>query len=74
MDKITQALKKILPAEHIAEVAKAVEEVMAERFAEMEAEFQSKLDEAYEQLTEEKKADEAIALRATGRLTRSLPP
>lgn len=62
MDKITQALRNILPAEHIAEVAKAVEEVMAERFAEMEAEFQFKLDEAYEQLTAEKKAEEAVAL------------
>jgi hypothetical protein len=61
MDKITQALKKILPAEHVAEVAKAVEDMMAERYEEQEAEFQSKLDEAYEQLTEERKRDEAIA-------------
>jgi hypothetical protein len=62
MDKITQALRKILPAEHIAEVASAVEAVIAERFAQMESEFQEKLEDAYERLTEEKKADEAIAV------------
>lgn len=61
MDKITQALKSILPAEHVNEVAKAVEEMMAENVATLEAEFQSKLDEAYEQLSEERKADETIA-------------
>lgn len=61
MDKITEALKSILPAEHVNEVAKAVEEMMAENVAALEAEFQSKLDEAYEQLTEERKADEVIA-------------
>lgn len=63
MDKITQALKKILPAEHVAEVAKAVEDVIAERFEEMEAEFQTRLNDAYEQLTEEKKAEEATTVR-----------
>ncbi len=62
MDKLTQALKKILPAEHVAEVAKVVEDMMAERFAEVEAEAQAKLDEAYAQLTEERKHDEQIAL------------
>lgn len=61
MDKITKALKSILPAEHVDEVAKAVEEMMAENVAALEAEFQSKLDEAYEQLSDERKADEAIA-------------
>ena len=61
MDKITEALKSILPAEHVNEVAKAVEEMMAENVATLEAEFQSKLDEAYEQLAEERKADEATA-------------
>jgi hypothetical protein len=61
MDKITKALKSILPAEHVNEVAKAVEEMMAENVAALEAEFQTKLDEAYEQLAEERKTDEAIA-------------
>lgn len=61
MDKITQALRKILPAEHVAEVAKAVEEVMAEHYSQLEAEFQQKLDEAYEQLSSERARDEQIA-------------
>lgn len=61
MDKITKALKSILPAEHVNEVAKAVEEMMAENVAALEAEFQAKLDEAYEQLSEERKSDETIA-------------
>ena len=44
MDKITKALKSILPAEHVNEVAKAVEEMMAENVAALEAEFQTKGD------------------------------
>ena len=61
MDTITEALKKILPAEQVNEVAKAVDQMMAEQVKSLEHEFQAKLDEAYEQLSEEKKADEAIA-------------
>jgi hypothetical protein len=65
MDKILKALKKVLPAEQIDEVAKAVEEMVNESKsgieAELEAKFTAKLDEAYEQLAEEKKQDEAIA-------------
>lgn len=61
MDKITQALKKVLPAEHIAEVTQAIEEVMAERFADMEEECRIKLEATYEQLSEERKADEQTA-------------
>lgn len=61
MDKITQALKKILPADQVAEVAKAVQDMMAEQVAELEAEFQNKLNEAYEQLAEERRADESVA-------------
>lgn len=61
MDRITEALKNILPEGQVSEVAKAVEEMMAENYNDLKAEFQSKLDEAYEQLAEEKQADEAIA-------------
>ena len=61
MDKITKALQSILPADHVTEVAKAVEEMMAENVAALEAEFQEKLDEAYSQLSEERKTDESIA-------------
>lgn len=61
MDKITEALKKILPAESVNEVRKAVEEMMAEQYKGLEAEFQSKLDEAYAQISEEKKSVELVA-------------
>lgn len=61
MERITEALKNILPAEQVSEVSKAVEEMMAENYNELKAEFQSKLDEAYEQLAEEKQAEEAVA-------------
>jgi hypothetical protein len=61
MDKITEALKKILPGDQVSEVAKAVEDMMAEQVKSLEAEFQAKLDEAYQQFTDEKTADEAVA-------------
>jgi|688.fasta_scaffold20543_7 hypothetical protein len=61
MDKIIEALKKVLPAEHVNEVAKAVEEMMAENVSALEAEYQNKLEEAYEQIAEERKTDEAVA-------------
>ena len=47
MKTITEALKKILPAEHVNEVAKAVESMMAEQVKGLEKEFQAKLEEAY---------------------------
>lgn len=61
MDKITEALKKIIPDDQVNEVAKAVEEVMAEQLKTVEAEAQSKLDEAYQQFTEELQQAEAVA-------------
>lgn len=61
MDKITQALKDILPAEQVSEVAKAVEEMISEQVEAIEAEAQQKLEEAYEQLAEETKAAEQVA-------------
>jgi regulator of replication initiation timing len=61
MNKIAEALKKILPAEYVGEVARAVEEMMSEHYAEVEAEAQTKLEQAYEQLTEEVKQSEVIA-------------
>ena len=61
MDKITEALKKILPDEQVSEVAKAVEEMISEQVKSLESDFQAKLDESYQQFTEEKKADEAVA-------------
>ena len=61
MDKITEALKNILPEDHVNEVSKAVVEMMEEHNATLEKEFNEKLEEAYTQLSEERKKDEAIA-------------
>ena len=61
MDKITEALKKILPAEHVNEVRKAVEDMMAEQYKGLESEFESKLEEAYAQIKEEKDRTEVVA-------------
>lgn len=61
MDRITEALGKILPAEQVAEVRKAVEEVMAEHFKTLEAEYEAKLEEAYEELTADKQKESQIA-------------
>ena len=61
MDKISEALQKILPAEHVNEVRKAVEDMMAEQYKGLETEFQNKLDEAYSQISEEKTRAEVVA-------------
>lgn len=56
MDKITQALKKILPAEHVSEVSSAIQEILAEKYEQLESEFQSKLDSSYTKILEEKES------------------
>ena len=61
MDKITEALKKILPAEHVNEVRQAVESMMSEQYKGLEAEFQAKLDEAYAQISGEKERTVQVA-------------
>lgn len=61
MDKITQALSKFLPAEQVSEVSKALEAALQEHYSQVESEFQTKLDQVYEQLTNERAADEKIA-------------
>lgn len=61
MDKITQALKKILPAEHVDEVTQAVAALVAEEVSRLEAEFQKNLDKAYEQNAAELQEGEAKA-------------
>lgn len=60
MDKITQALKKILPPEHVAEVAKAVEETMAAQLNAVNEASQAKLDEAYEEFEREKTEERQV--------------
>jgi hypothetical protein len=61
MDKITEALKKLLPAEQVAEVSKAVEAMLAEAKGELEKEYNTKLEEAYNELTNELKGAEQTA-------------
>jgi hypothetical protein len=62
MDKIIEALSKLLPQEQLSEVTEAVkaelEEAKAEIKTEMEKEYSSKLEEAYAQLSEELKKSE----------------
>ena len=55
MDKLTEALKSLIPEDQLQDVAKAVEEMIAESKASLEDEYNSKLNEAYEQLENEKR-------------------
>ncbi len=61
MDKITEALKKILPADQVDEVTKAVVAVMESKFAEMEEEYNAQLQEAYDKYEADRKEAEKIA-------------
>jgi len=61
MDKILEALKKLLPEESVKEVASAVDEMLTEAKKELEAEFNTKLEEAYAELSGELKAAEKVA-------------
>jgi hypothetical protein len=61
MNKIFEALKKLLPADQVREVAQAVEEMVAEARAELEAEFNANLTRAYDQISEELQQAEAVA-------------
>lgn len=56
-NNINEALEKILPAD----IRKAVQDMMAEHYNQLEAEFQNKLDEAYAQISEEKTQAQQIA-------------
>lgn len=61
MDKILEALKGLLPAEHVKEVSSAVASMLAEARAELKSEAEDQLEQAYESLTEEKVAAEKVA-------------
>ena len=58
MDKISEALKSLLPEDQVNEVADAVKAMISESLSasreELESEFQQKLSEAYTQLESEK--------------------
>lgn len=63
MEKIVESLTKLLPEESVAEVTEAVKSELAKAKEQYEQEFNSKLEEAYAQLSEELKASEATALQ-----------
>lgn len=53
MDKILEALKKLVPAEEFVEVSKAIEGMLAEAKNELHNEFDEKLKEAYAEYAKE---------------------
>lgn len=61
MNKIVDALKKLLPDAEINEVATAVEEMLESAKKELEKEYNQKLEDAYSELSEELKNAEKIA-------------
>jgi hypothetical protein len=61
MDKILEALGKLLPEEQLNEVSKAVQAMIEESKTELEAEYNKNLEEAYKQLSAELADAEKIA-------------
>jgi hypothetical protein len=61
MDKILEALKKLLPENQVKDVTEAVSQYLAEAKAELEKEYNEKLQEAYAELSEEVKQNEQVA-------------
>lgn len=53
MDKIVEALKKLLPESEINEVAAAVKDMLEQAKADLESEYNEKLEEAYTELSSE---------------------
>jgi hypothetical protein len=67
MDKILEALTKMLPEDQVSDVAEAVkaelESAKSSMKDEMEKEYSSKLEEAYEELSQELKSSENTAVQ-----------
>lgn len=61
MDKIVEALQKLLPESEVNEVAAAVKEMLEQAKAELENEYNEKLEEAYVELSNELAAAEKTA-------------
>jgi len=62
-NKIVEALSSILPEDTLKEVTSAVDEALNEAKTELEAEYQEKLDEAYEGFAGQLKEAEATATK-----------
>lgn len=61
MDKIIEALSKLLPEDKVEPVTGAVREFLEESSGVLEAEYNKKLEEAYAQVSKELKSSEQIA-------------
>ncbi len=61
MDKITEALKKLLPEKEIQPVVEALQEMLDESKKDLEKEFEAKLSNAYEKLANETVQNETIS-------------
>ena len=61
MEKIVEALKKLLPETEINEVADSVKELLEQAKGSLEAEYNTKLEEAYAELTNELAEAEKVA-------------
>lgn len=60
-NKIKEALEKLLPEDQLSEVVSAIEEMLAEAKTSLESEYNSKLEEAYAELSSELKESEEVA-------------
>lgn len=61
MEKIVEALKKLLPESEVNEVSSAVQEMLEQAKTDLEAEFNQKLEEAYAELSSEIAEAEKVA-------------
>jgi rubrerythrin len=61
MDKILEALSKLLPEDQLKEVSSAIAEMVEETKAELEVEFNKNLEEAYTELSEQLVESEKVA-------------
>jgi hypothetical protein len=59
--KIKEALEKLLPEDQLSEVVSAIEEMLAEAKTSLDEEYNSKLEEAYAELSKELKTAEETA-------------
>lgn len=62
MDKIFEALSKMLPEDQVKEVSSAINEMLEASKAELESEYNKNLEMAYEELSKELKDSEKVAL------------
>ncbi len=61
MDKILEALSKLLPEDQLKEVSSAIVEMIEETKVELETEFNKNLEEAYTELSEQLNESEKVA-------------